>query len=89
MTQDSVITIMQTALKTIIFTAAPPLLCSLVVGIAVSIFQTITSISEQTLSFVPKVLAVFLSIIIFGAYMMTNLEELFVSLCSDFSKYIQ
>ncbi len=52
MTQDSVITIMQTALKTIIFTAAPPLLCSLVVGIAVSIFQTITSISEQTRFFV-------------------------------------
>lgn len=89
MSQDMVITIMQMTLKTIIFTAAPPLLLSLVVGLAISIFQTITSINEQTLAYVPKVLAVFLSLVIFGGYMMTNLEELFYYLYSNFSQFIQ
>lgn len=88
MSQDAVLTIIQNALKTIILTAAPPLLMGLVTGLAVSIFQTVTSIQEQTLAFVPKILAVFLSLIIFGSYMMTNFTQLFVELYSDFTIYL-
>ena len=53
---DDVITIAREALYTIIITGAPCLLVSLVIGLLVSVFQTVTSIQEQTLTFVPKIL---------------------------------
>jgi len=88
MTQDVVLTIMQQALKTVIITASPPLLIGLIVGLIISIFQTVTSINEQTLTFVPKILAVFLSLIIFGAFMLTQLQQLFVNLYSNFATFV-
>lgn len=89
MTQDTVLTIMRSALITIIETSAPPLLISLVVGLIVSIFQTITSINEQNLVFVPKILAVFLSILIFGAFMMSSVQDLFYELYGNLINYIK
>ncbi len=88
MTQDTVIYIMQLAIKTVIFASAPPLLLGLIVGIVVSIVQTITSINEQTLSFIPKILAVFISLIIFGAFILNTVKELFLTLYVDFSKFL-
>lgn len=88
MSQDTVIYIMQLAIKTIIFASAPPLLLGLIVGIVVSIVQTITSINEQTLSFIPKILAVFISLIIFGAFIINTVKELFLTLYVDFSKFL-
>ena len=67
MSQDQVIDITRRALFLIIECSAPLLLISLVVGLVISIFQTITSIQEQTLTFVPKIIAVFFGIIIFNA----------------------
>jgi flagellar biosynthetic protein FliQ len=58
---------------TILKVAAPPLICGLSVGVIVSIFQTVTSIQEQTLAFVPKIAAVFLSLVIWGNYMINEL----------------
>ena len=55
---SAVTTIARETLYTVIITAAPVLLISLTVGLAVSIFQTVTSIQEQTLTFVPKFLAI-------------------------------
>ena len=78
-----------TAIFLIIKTAAPVLLVSLVVGLAVSIFQTVTSIQEQTLTFVPKILAEFLAIILLGHWMMNNMSGFMVELWSDFSVYIR
>ena len=63
-TQEAVIDIAKEAIYTMIITATPLLLVSLIVGLIVSIFQTVTSIQEQTLTFVPKVLAVFLTLMI-------------------------
>jgi len=84
MSQEAVLTIMQRAIWTVIFTAAPPLLFGLTVGVLVSLFQTITSIQEATLAFVPKILAVFLALIVFGGWMINNLrtfvEELYTSI---------
>ena len=65
------------------------LIVSLVIGLVVSIFQTVTSIQEQTLTFVPKLLAIFLSLIIFGSFIMTNLSTYMVNLWSDFTLYIK
>ncbi len=89
MTEDTIITIMQMAIKTIIFSAAPPLLSALIIGIIVSVLQTITSINEQTLASIPKMLAVFLSLIIFGSYISANVTELFNTLYGNLVYYVK
>lgn len=89
MTIDDVVQICNHGLYTICITAAPVLLVSLVVGLAVSIFQTATSIQEQTLTFVPKVLAIFVAIIILGHWMLNQMIEYMINLWSDFSLYIR
>lgn len=89
MTIDDVTTIAAGALFTIIKTAAPVLLVSLCVGLIVSIFQTVTSIQEQTLTFVPKVLAIFLTLMLLGHWMLTNMIEYMTSLWDSFSIYIR
>lgn len=89
MTIDDVVQICSRALYIICITAAPVLLVSLVVGLIVSIFQTVTSIQEQTLTFVPKVLAIFTAIIILGHWMLNNMVEYMIGLWSDFSIYIR
>ena len=89
MSQDMVITVVQQTLKAIIYASAPPLLMGLVIGLIVSIFQTVTSINEQTLAFIAKILAIFISLIIFGAFILATLQDLFLNLYSDFSKFIQ
>ena len=61
---------------------------SLCVGLIVSIFQTVTSIQEQTLTFVPKIVCVFLSLVIFGNWMMNAMVEFMVSLWSNFGLYM-
>ncbi len=76
-------------LYTIVITAAPMLLVSLIVGLVVSIFQTVTSIQEQTLTFVPKFLAIFASIMLLGHWMLDNMIGLMQELWSDFSLYIR
>ncbi|MCR4744373.1 MAG: flagellar biosynthesis protein FliQ [Lachnospiraceae bacterium] len=81
--------IMQEALYTIITTAAPLLGISLCVGLAVSIFQTVTSVQEQTLTFVPKVISIFLGMMLFGHWMITRMVDYMIKLWSDFSVYIR
>ena len=89
MTIDDLTAIASSAIFTIIKSAAPLLLVSLCVGLAVSIFQTVTSIQEQTLTFVPKVLAIFLALILMGHWIMDNMVEYMVNLWSDFNSYLR
>lgn len=89
MNVEDVATITREALYTICITSAPVLLVSLIVGLIVSIFQTITSIQEQTLTFVPKVLAIFVTIILLGHWMINNMAEYMIRLWSDFTIYIR
>lgn len=81
--------IAEEAIFTIIKCAAPMLLVSLIVGLIVSIFQTVTSIQEQTLTFVPKVLAIFLMLMLAGHWIMNNMVEFMAGLWSDFNLYIR
>jgi len=67
-TQGEVINILTDAVYTVVLSAAPVLLVAMVVGLIVSIFQATTQINEQTLAFVPKIVAVLLSILLFGGY---------------------
>ena len=88
MTIEAVTDIVRQALFLIIKISAPMLLVSLCVGLAVSIFQTVTSIQEQTLTFVPKILAVFAMMLLVGAWMLNNMSEFMIRLWSDFSLYV-
>lgn len=86
-TQDAVLDIARDAIYTIVIVAAPMLLTALIVGLIISIFQTVTSIQEQTLTFVPKIVAVFLVMILAGSWMLNTMLELITELWSNFSYY--
>ena len=85
MTQQQVLDIMREALFLVIKCSAPHLLVSLVVGLIISIFQTITSIQEQTLTFVPKVIAVFLTLMLVAGWIGTNLTDFIENLWGSFN----
>lgn len=87
MTTEMVTSLVSQALYCVITTAAPALLVSLVIGLIISIFQTVTSIQEQTLTFVPKVIAIFLTLILGGNWMMNNMITLMQNLWSNFAVY--
>jgi len=87
MTQQQVIDIMRAALFLVIKCSAPLLLVSLIVGLIISIFQTITSIQEQTLTFVPKILAVFLTLMLVAGWIGTNLTDFMNSLWGSFNTF--
>lgn len=89
MTVDLVVELANKALYTVILTSAPVLIVSLVIGLIVSIFQTVTSIQEQTLAFVPKIVAVFVTLMILGHWMLNQMTNLMVDMWSDFSVYIR
>ena len=87
-TQEAVLDIAKEAIYNIIITSAPLLLVSLIVGLIVSIFQTVTSIQEQTLTFVPKILGIFVTMLICGSWMLNNMTSLIDRLWSNFSYYL-
>lgn len=87
MTVEAVSDITREALFLVIKTALPVLLISMVVGLVISIFQTVTSIQEQTLTFVPKILSIFLSLMLFGHWMLNNIVEFMNTLWSSFAYY--
>lgn len=70
MSGDVVIQLAQNALMTVLLVSAPMLGLGLIVGLMVSVFQATTSIQEQTLAFIPKIIAVFVAILIFGPWML-------------------
>ena len=69
MEQGIIMQVAQNAMMTVLYLALPMLGISLVVGLVISIFQATTSIQEQTLTFIPKLITILLSIAIFGAWM--------------------
>lgn len=87
-TQGEILDIARDTFYTIILTAAPPLLVSLVVGLIVSVFQTVTSIQEQTLTFVPKLLAIFLTLMLVGSWMLDQMSGFMTRLWNNFALYL-
>jgi len=88
MNENIIIDIARQTLWLIIKVSAPMLLTSLVVGLIVSIFQTVTSIQEQTLTFVPKLIAVFLVIMLFGSWIFTEVRDFTIELITNIGYYI-
>ena len=87
MTIDSVIDIMREAIIVTIQASLPLLGVSLVVGLVISVIQTVTSIQEQTLTFVPKLIAIFAVLALFGNFIFGIVVRFTTELFSNFSLY--
>ncbi|OHW62773.1 flagellar biosynthetic protein FliQ [Andreesenia angusta] len=88
MTQGDVLFIAKDALMLILITSAPMLGIALVVGITISIFQSVTQIQEATLAFVPKIVAVFVTMLIFGPWMLKMITEFTQNLFQSMNNFI-
>lgn len=86
--EQLVIDIMRESIMIMIKVAMPMLLVALSVGLIVSIFQTATSIQEQTLAFIPKIIAVFLAIVVFGSWMITTLVGFASRIFTSFNQFL-
>ena len=89
MTADVVIDIAREVVWVIVKTSAPMLIVSLVVGLIISIFQSITSIQEQTLTFVPKFIAIMAVMVLAGGWILNSMSDLFVQLVQSIPQYIK
>jgi len=87
-TPDFVLALGERAVFTTILIAAPLLLVALAVGLLVSIFQATTQIQEQTLAFIPKIIAVFVSVIFFGPWMLSQLLNFTYDLFSNLQRFV-
>ena len=87
MTDADLLDIGREMIFTVFKCAMPLLLVSLIIGLVISIFQTITSIQEQTLTFVPKLLAIFLTLLLIGGWIMQNCVDFLESMCYMFSEF--
>lgn len=75
MTPELVVQIARRTFEATLLLAAPLLIASLIVGLAISVFQAVTSINEATLAFAPKIIAVMIAIIIFFPWMMSYMSD--------------
>lgn len=89
MSTSDVIDITAQAIWLIIKCSVPMLVVSLIIGLVISIFQTVTSIQEQTLTFVPKMLAVFITIIICGDWIVSNILNFIQDLYGRFGDFVR
>ncbi|MGO3891706.1 MAG: flagellar biosynthesis protein FliQ [Paenalcaligenes sp.] len=89
MTAETVMTMTYMALKIALTIAGPLLLVTLTVGLAISIFQAATQINEMTLSFIPKLLAVGITIVILGPWLISTLVDYIQSLFSSIPGLVQ
>ena len=88
MSGDLVIQLAQEALLVVLMVSAPMLGLGLAVGLMVSIFQATTSIQEQTLAFIPKIIAVFVAILIFGPWMLRIMVDFVGQILTNLPNYI-
>lgn len=88
MSQEFVLHLAERSIMTILLVAGPILLLALGVGLLVSIFQATTQIQEQTLAFIPKIIAVLLGVVIFGSWMLTQIVEFTTTLYQNLSQFV-
>ena len=88
MTPETVISIAEEGIWTVLLICGPLLILALVIGLIVSIFQATTQIQEQTLAFVPKIVAVLLGMIFFGPWMLSQLLSYTTDIFSNLTRFI-
>ena len=88
MTSEAVISIAERGIYTVLMISGPLLALALVVGLIVSIFQATTQIQEQTLAFVPKIVAVLLGIVFFGPWMLSHMLSYAKEIFSNLTRFV-
>ena len=88
MDAGQVVTVARQTIWVIVKTSVPLLLVSMIVGLIISLFQTLTSIQEQTLIFVPKLLAIMIALMIMGNWLLNEIVSFMQMLWGSFGQYI-
>ncbi|GEN82014.1 flagellar biosynthetic protein FliQ [Sporosarcina luteola] len=88
MTGELVIAIAERAIWVILLASGPLLIVALATGLIVSIFQATTQIQEQTLAFVPKIVAVLVAIVFFGPWMLSKVTAFAADIFDNLTRYI-
>lgn len=83
MSPEMIVAIGRKAVQTVLLTSAPMLIAALVIGLVISIFQAATQINEQTMTFIPKIVAVFITLLLFGPWIMELLITFTTALFSQ------
>jgi len=82
-----VLSLAENGVFTILLVVGPLLLVALAVGLLVSIFQATTQIQEQTLAFIPKIVAVLLGLVVFGPWMLSHMTEFTTDLFKNLNQF--
>ena len=88
MSEEAVISLAEQGIITILMVAGPLLILALAVGLLVSIFQATTQIQEQTLAFIPKIIAVLVGVVFFGPWMLTKLVQFTTNIYENMHLFI-
>ncbi|WP_188454376.1 flagellar biosynthesis protein FliQ [Virgibacillus oceani] len=88
MNSEFVLTLAEKGIYTILLVTGPLLILALAVGLLVSIFQATTQIQEQTLAFIPKIVAVLVGLVFFGPWMLTKMVEFTVDLYQNLNQFV-
>ena len=75
MTHETVMTMGRTAMEVTLMVSAPLLLVALIIGLVISIFQAATQINEATLSFIPKLVGIFIALVVAGPWMLSTMLD--------------
>jgi flagellar biosynthetic protein FliQ len=89
MSEDLIIKLGQDALRTMAILSAPILISTLVIGLAVSVFQALTQINEATLTFIPKMIVVALILVLAGPWMLDLMSHYTVNLFENLAIYVR
>ncbi len=89
MTPELTVTLMKQTLYTVLTVAGPLLAAGLIIGILVSVFQTVTQIREMSLTFVPKIIGVMITLAIFAPWMATSLIDFTMSIFHYLPRFVQ
>ena len=87
MTIEFVVTIIRQALITVLLAAAPVLITGIVIGLAVSILQAASQVHEMTLTFIPKIVAIFAALMIFGSWIVSVLLNFATNIFANLAEY--
>ena len=88
MTPELIVTLMKQTLYTVLLVAGPLLAAGLIIGVVVSIFQTVTQIREMSLTFVPKIIGVMVVLLIFAPWMGATLIDFTMSLFRHMPRFV-
>lgn len=88
MSSEFVISLARNGIYTILLVTGPLLILALAVGLIVSIFQATTQIQEQTLAFIPKIVAVLVGLVFFGPWMLTRMVEFAANIFENLNKFV-